>query len=400
MGTLLVGLLVIWCLLPTQQILSDTVQDQDEFTERLLIEAAIPGLAVARLKAGEVVYLNGYGVANVESGVRVTQDTLFNIASISKPIMGTVLLQLVDQGLLDLDRDINGYLPFRIDNPLVTGEVITTRHLATHSSGIADYYDTASYYANSDPDITLEEHLRSLLTPEGSKYDKGRFFLPHSPGTKRSYSNLAAGVAGLLVESVTGTSLADYSDKTLFRQLNLNNTNWRLQGLRLAAIATPYEVRQCVPFTGLCADTESPKANFIISKLFSPPFENKTYVPYPHFGNPQYPDGGIRTSIADLSTLLSGILKNTAADGTPLLSESSYRELFKLQLPTNISERQRFFWRDRDGLTGHTGSDLGVYTSAYFDLETGDGYIVLMNRGVDSMASTAMERIAERLRSR
>lgn len=392
-----VVLLLVWLFLPTQRVNSNQAQNLDEFMKRILTEAAIPGLAVARLEDGEVKFLGSYGFADVDAGRRVTNETLFNIASISKPILGVVLLQLVDRGLLDLDRDINDYLPFRVDNPHIDGEVITVRHLATHSSGIDDYYDVRSYSVNRDPDVSLEQHIRSLLTKEGSLYEKGRRYLPYLPGTQRKYSNLSAGVAGLLVEAVTGTSLSEYSDKTLFHRLNLNNTSWRIKGLRLETIAIPYEVKQCVPFTGFCADTESPKTNLLISKLFSPPFGDKTYLAYPHFGNPQYPDGGIRTSIEDLSAMMSGILTNVDAVGKQLLTERSYGELFSLQLPAVISDSQRFFWRDRNGQTGHTGSDLGVYTSTYFSLETRNGYIVLMNRGVDTVAEEAMQRIVMRL---
>lgn len=390
---------MVWLILPTQMVTSDEAQTEDEFMRRILVEAAIPGMAIARIEGGQVTLLRGYGFADVEAGTQVTEETLFNIASISKPIMGLVLLQLVDRGLLDLDRDINDYLPFRIDNPHLEGEVITVRHLATHSAGIDDYYDVDSYAINRDPDVTLEQHVRSLLTAEGDRYEEGRYFLPYLPGTQRQYSNLSAGVAGLLVEATTGISLADYSRQTLFKVLNLEHTRWRLKGLRLESIAVPYEVVQCVPFTSLCADTESPKANFLISKLFSPPIEHKTYRPYPHFGNPQYPDGGIRTSIRELATLLTGILRNEDANGEALLTEQSYGELFSLQLPATVSEKQRFFWRDRNGLTGHMGSDLGVFASAYFDLETRDGFIVLMNRGVDAIAAGAMQQIATRLQT-
>ncbi|WP_444945076.1 serine hydrolase domain-containing protein [Microbulbifer sp. ZKSA006] len=333
----------------------------------------------------------------MEAGKPVTQDTLFNIASISKPIMGATLLQLVDDGKLALDEDINSYLPFKVDNPHMEGEKITLRHLASHSAAIKDYYDYATYAENRDPSISLEQHLRSLLVKGGSRYGSGDYYLASNPGEHREYSNLSAGLAGLLVESVTGQSLANYSRDTLFHRLDMETASWRLNGLDLSSIAVPYKVEQCVPFVGLCADSESEKMNYLIRKFINPPFEYKQFHAHAHSGNPQYPDGGVRISIADLSDFLLGLLHNRDKSGAQILSEVMYQEMFRLQLPVSISDSQRFFWRGRDGLVGHMGTDLGVFVAMYFEPESKDGFIILMNRDMDSQSAVAMQRIAERL---
>lgn len=394
---------VFWWLLPTQQPVSQNFNTLEDYIPALMSEAAIPGLALARIKNGQTVLLQTYGKANIETGTAVTKDTLFNLASISKPIMGLVLLQLVDQGKLDLDQDINHYLPFKVDNPHTQDEKITLRHLASHSSGIADYYDIQSYSENRDSATSLEQHLKSLLLPDGSQYQQGAHFLAQQPATKRQYSNLAAGLAGYLVEATTGMSLAHYSKQQLFPALAMAQSSWLLHDLKLSDIAVPYEVEQCVPYlpqiTGLsCTDTESPEFNELISRYINPPAAYKNFKPYPHFGNPQYPDGGVRSSILELSQLLVGVLNNQDRHGQPLLSEAMYQEMFKLQLAPAISDNQRFFWRDNSmGLTGHMGSDLGVFTALYFDPASKDGFIILMNRGMDAKAVAAMQQIAKRL---
>ncbi|WP_164852441.1 serine hydrolase domain-containing protein [Rheinheimera riviphila] len=401
--TLVVAVGVCWWLLPTQQPLSQNLTELDQFIPALMTEAAIPGLAIARIKNGQTVLLQTYGKANVETDMPVTKDTLFNLASISKPMMGLVLLQLVEQGKLDLDQDINHYLPFKIDNPHTENEKITLRHLASHSSGIADYYDIRSYAENRDSPISLEQHLKSLLLPDGSNYQQGAHFLAHQPATQRQYSNLAAGLAGYLVEASTGLSLAQYSKQQLFPSLSMTQSSWLLHDLPLNNIAVPYEVEQCVPYlpqiAGLsCADTESPVFNELISRYINPPAADKNFKAYPHFGNPQYPDGGMRSSILELSQFLVGVLNNQDRNGQPLLSEAMYQEMFKLQLDPAISDNQRFFWRDNSmGLTGHMGSDLGVFTAMYFDPTSKDGFIILMNRGMDTKAVAAMQQIAARL---
>lgn len=80
-----------------------------------------------------------------------------------------------------------------------------------------------------------------------------------------------------------------------------------------------------------------------------------------------------------------------------ILSEDMYQEMFRLQLPESISNSQRFFWRDRHGLIGHMGADLGVFAAMYFDPESKDGFIILMNRDVDAKSANAMKEIANRL---
>lgn len=73
-------------------------------------------------------------------------------------------------------------------------------------------------------------------------------------------------IAGYIVEATTGLSLAEYSKTRLFKSLGMNNTSWLLNDLDLNTIAVPYEVEQCIPYLPLCADTESPKLNYLISE--------------------------------------------------------------------------------------------------------------------------------------
>lgn len=392
------SVVLLWFVLPKQQPNSDQFTELELYIPALMEEAAIPGLAIAKVKDGKTIFLQTYGKANIETAAPVTKDTLFNLASISKPIMGLVLLQLVEQGKLDLDQDINFYLPFRVDNPHTQDEKITLRHLASHSSGIADYYDINSYAENIDAQITLQQHISSLLLPAGSHYQQGAHYLTQKPGERRQYSNLAAGLAGYLVEATTGKSLAQYSKETLFPSLNMATTSWLLHDVPLENIAVPYEVTQCVPYLFLCADTESPEMNDLIGRYINPPAGYKSFKAYPHFGNPQYPDGGVRSSITELSQFLVAVLNNKDSSGQPLLSHALYEEMFKLQLPESVSANQRFFWRDNEmNLTGHMGSDLGVFTAMYFDRHSKDGFIILMNRGMDQQAATAMKKIAMKL---
>lgn len=338
------------------------------FVETVMQEKFIPGMAIAKIKNGHIELAQGYGFANIENKTPVTKNTLFNIASISKPIMGVVILQLIDQGKITLDQDINDYLPFKIDNPNLVGEVITLRHLASHTSSLDDFYDVETHALNKDAETSLGDHLKSLLLSSGTRYENGAYYLNTIPGKARKYSNLGAGVAGYLVEVVTGKTLAEYS-KVLFTSLGMAETSWLLHDLDLAKVAIPYEVKQ------------------------------KKLVAHPHYGNPQYPDGGIRTNISELSKFLVAMVENLDQSGNKVLSDKQRKEMLSLQLSPEISTSQRFFWRDNStGMIGHMGSDIGVFTAFYFDPIRKDGFIILMNRGQDEQTTQAMIEIANRLR--
>jgi CubicO group peptidase (beta-lactamase class C family) len=388
-----------WSIAPRQPMISDAAKSFDGFATALIDEQAIPGLAIAVVRNQKIVHMRGYGFADLRSRTAMTPDTPMNIASISKPILGIVLLQLRDKGRLDLDTDINTLLPFRVENPHSGSRPITIRQLATHTSGIADYYDTADYQHGADSPRALNDYLRSLLSPEGARYEEGAHYLEAKPGTVREYSNLGAGVAGAVAERAGGAPLAALAKDNIFAPLGMANSSWLLADYPAGKLATRYEVYQCLPYTSLCASIGEPKRNYLIGKIFRPASADRRIKPYPQFGNPNYPDGGVNASARDLTLLAQSLLAQGTTNGGRLLSPASFEEMLKLQLPTSVDDRQRFFWRDRDGMTGHAGSDDGVYTSFYFDRKQGDAIIVLMNRTPDLETENAMARLFERVKT-
>ncbi len=388
----IVAVLATWLVIPKQKAISEHHNDIDEFILDVMEEAAIPGMGIAVIRNGNTELIRAYGFADIEKKKPATIDTPFNIASISKPIMGIAILQLAERGHLNLDDDINTYLPFKIDHPSASSAHISIRQLATHTSGIADFYDPKTYSHNADSNISLKEHVEKLLVASGSDY-----YLPNPPGTTREYSNLGAAVAGLIVESTSGQSLSEYSRENIFLPLGMADTGWLLADFEgLGGLAVPYEVEQCIPYISICANWKSPIKNGIISELFNPPIDYKTFQRHPHYGNPQYPDGGIRTSINDLNTLILALLDSD--DGDTVFSDSLKGEMLAKQLTDDIDERQRFFWRDNlQGRIGHKGADIGVFSSLYFDPVKKDAVIIVMNRGVDMASDRAMDKLSRRL---
>jgi len=368
----------------------------EDFIIAVMEEASIPGLAISVIKNNNVVLLDGFGLANVEKNEPVKISTPFNLASISKPILGISLLRLQDKGHINIDNDVNEYLPFVLDNPNLENEKITLRHLASHSSGLYDAYDYESFGHNEEPKINLRDYVEQRLSVKGSAYDQGYFYDNAQPGTSFRYNNLGASLAGLALETTAETSLHAFSNKEIFEPLGMKNTAWRLNQLVMKDIAVPYELETCIPYISICADETSLLLAYALGKVFDPPSKYKTLTAFPHYGFPDYPAGGIRSSIEDLTLLIKAVLNN-GNEQIKLLSDTSYQQMFQLALPEDIAQGKRFFWQESNGMIGHGGSNPGVFTYAFFDVETKDAIIILMNRSPDALTAWALDSIIERV---
>jgi dipeptidyl aminopeptidase/acylaminoacyl peptidase/CubicO group peptidase (beta-lactamase class C family) len=157
----------------------------DELAERFHVPGAVLGIA----RGDETVSL-AYGVANVDTGVEVTTDTLFRIASITKVFTATAVMRLVDDGRLDLDKPVVSYLPeLKLADPEVTAQV-TMRHLLSHTSGI----DGDFFHDTGRGDEALARYVAALADlPQN-----------HPVGATFSYCNAGYSVAGRVIEVLTG----------------------------------------------------------------------------------------------------------------------------------------------------------------------------------------------------
>src|SRR5262245_51256583 len=186
----------------------------DGFMPMSLKVGDIAGAVVVVVKDGAILVQKGYGYADVEKRTPVDPErTLFRPGSVSKLFTWTAVMQLVEQGKLDLDADINQYLDFKI--PEHDGKPITLRNIMTHTSG-------------------FEEQLKGLIAreqdgaPELGAYLKEwtpeRIF---APGETPAYSNWATALAGYMVERVSGMSFDDYLDKNIFQPLEMTHSTFR-----------------------------------------------------------------------------------------------------------------------------------------------------------------------------
>ncbi|HEY91571.1 MAG TPA: beta-lactamase family protein [Dehalococcoidia bacterium] len=187
----------------------------DDFMQDQLEEYHIPGAALAIVKDDDVLLAGGYGYADLESQQPVSADeTLFRVGSVSKLFTWTAVMQLVERGQLDVNADVNTYLPdFRIPDTFT--EPVTLSHLLTHTAGFAaKYVDTEARNARD---------LRSLHEVVIKDMpDRAR-----SPGELTAYSNYGAALAGYIVERTSGIPFNEFIEENIFRPLGITRSTFR-----------------------------------------------------------------------------------------------------------------------------------------------------------------------------
>ncbi len=173
----------------------------------------IAGAVVMVVKDGAVLYGKGYGFADVEKRTPVSTDTLFRPGSVSKLFTWTAVMQLVEQGKIDLDADVNQYIDFKI--PDAFGKPITLRDVMTHTPG---FEETAK-----DLFVADAAHLQPLGTYL-VKHLPQRIF---APGTTGAYSNYATALAGYIVERVSGKPFADYIEQFVTGPIGMAHSTFK-----------------------------------------------------------------------------------------------------------------------------------------------------------------------------
>lgn len=335
--------------------------DIDSIITTEMNRTGIVGLSAAVIVDKKVAWKKGYGFSDRENRIPFTTSTLMNIASVSKTITGACIMKAVEQGKVSLDEDINTYLPFKIINPYHPDSKITLRNLATHTSGLADRYPlyTDSLYTyGKDAELPLSDFLKNYFVP-GGKYYSRENFIDHEPGTYREYSNIGAGLAGYIVELRTGMKLNQYSRKYIFKPLGMARTGWFLSEVDLKSH----------------------------TRLYSK--DSSTIKQIPLYGCVTYPDGGVRTSVDDLSRFFILLLQNGSYKGKQLFREKDIREMLRFQFtgdhkPDNVNPdklNSGIFWATKMGgkRIGHNGSDPGVRTFMLSDLNQEIAVILFAN---------------------
>ncbi|HZC01558.1 MAG TPA: serine hydrolase domain-containing protein, partial [Gammaproteobacteria bacterium] len=180
----------------------------DELLGKEMEENHIPGAAVSVVKDGKLFFAKGYGSADIENKIPVDpEQTIFHVGSVGKLFTWTAVMQLVEEGKLDLDEDVNTYLDFRI--PDTYPQPITLRHLMTHTSGFEDRL-LDSVVSDTSEVIPAREWLVTYMPARVCP-----------PGDCAGYSNYNAMLAGYIVARVSGEPYHQYIQEHIFDPLDM-----------------------------------------------------------------------------------------------------------------------------------------------------------------------------------
>lgn len=317
----------------------------EPFIAKVMSKEQIPGLAIGVVESGRPVYVRGFGIMDAKTPDRpVTADTLFHMASITKPFVATSVMQLVEQGKVQLDAPVTRSLPyFEIKDP--RGRSITVRQMLTHSSGMPDVDDYLWNKPEFD-DGALERYVRSLRDKE----------LRWDPGTKFAYSNMAFEVLGDLVAKASGTSFENYVHANILKPVGMTSSTLLLKEADPARLATGHTRTKDGPLTAVA------------------------HYPYNRIHTPS---SNLHSSAADMVRWMLVNMNRGELDGHRILKGSTYDVLWKpaVEVPKDQHVGISWFLMDHKGqqVVMHGGSDDGFLTMLIFMPARKTGVVVMVN---------------------
>jgi CubicO group peptidase (beta-lactamase class C family) len=305
------------------------------------------------------------GGFETEQGTPYSADTDQGIASVSKTTVATALLQLYEQGKFQLDDPINNYLPFQVTIPSCPGTPITFRELLTHTSGIQDNYTVMdNLTVQGDSPVPLDSLVRGYFVPGGAYYSKTGNFYKTCPNTQYQYSNFGATLLGYLVQVLSGQDFNEYVTQHIFTPLGMTNTSYFYSGINRATLAMPYSV------------------------------ENGDA--YGLYGEADYPDGMMKTSVNQLAQFLTMYANGGSYNGQQILQPSTVALMLSQQTTLDKTDvAQGLIWYEtadfasRD-LWGHGGDDFGINTNMFFSPTSTEGVILFGNGEWDNTVNEAI----------
>lgn len=310
----------------------------------------LPGIAVGVIHDQKLVWSRGFGHADLASREPVTPQTRFRMASHTKLFTAVAIMQLRDAGKLRLDDPVSKHLPwFRIKPANEDDPPITIEHLLTHSSGLPR--EAASEYWTTFAFPTVQE-VRGMVTSQTAAY---------APEIRWKYSNLAFALAGMIVETLSGESWADYVKNHILDPLEMTGSSIDKQ---VPGLATGYGRRM--------PDGSRKKMEFMNTRGIAPA-------------------AGLTSNVEDMAKFVSLQFRKGAAGGSQILASSTLREMHRVRVMENnwTSGNGIGFAvsRDKDRVRiGHGGSLAGYKTHTYMRVADKIGVVVLTN-GDDSRPS-------------
>jgi D-alanyl-D-alanine carboxypeptidase len=327
--------------------LKDAFRRIDLFVRQDIQASGVPALVVGITNRERLLHVSAHGYANLERKIPIRPDSRFEIGSISKAFASVVLLQLQEQGRLDIDNPVTDYLPWlKIKTRF---KPITLRHLMSHTAGII-----------KGTDESLSAYTEALdLEKIGASTPPGRYY---------HYSNTGYKILGLVLEELLGKSNGEIIKERVTEPLGMKDTEtviWNDMQEKLPIGYRPYHDDRPHPRNGKLAP--------------SPWFESEPA------------DGSIVSTASDMAKYVRMILNKGKGPESRIISQKSFEMLIQKIVDSSEGDSKEYYGLGLgistvNGHTyvGHTGSMLGFISEIRADMDDGLGVVTLNNSHVDS----------------
>jgi CubicO group peptidase (beta-lactamase class C family) len=310
-----------------QEIFDEKSKDKriDEYVKSIMDEFQIPGLALAVVKDNKIFKVKAYGVKNLDTKVPLTAESIFHMASVSKPFSATAIMQLVEEGKINLNDPLIKYLPyFKLDDPRY--QEITIKQMLTHTSGIPDENDYEWDKPQYDA-MAAERYVRSLANEK----------MIAAPGEKYKYSNMAFDILADVIAKVSGMTFEDYIKEKILDPLNMKDSDFLRERIR-PELRTSGHIFNLKPR---------------VSEVY--PYNRR-----------HAPSSCLNASVQEMCNWAIANMKKGAFKGKRILEESSYKYLFAPQVEITQNRSIGLSWyidqHRKNKTISHGGRDVG-YTS-------------------------------------
>jgi CubicO group peptidase (beta-lactamase class C family) len=311
----------------------------DAYVTEQMNDLGIPGMALGIVQDGQIAHVQGFGVAD-SSGRAVTPQTPFYLGSVTKSFTALAVMQLVEQGKIDLDAPVQTYLPwFELADKEASAK-ITVRNLLNHTTGISEKNGNRVWTSQQG----LEEYVRGLNTIQ----------LAQPVGTAYQYCNINYSIAGLIVEQVSGQSYADYVTQHIFELLDMRHS---------------FTARAPAQADGLAVGHYY---------LFGQVFVNEGVAPPANL-----PAGHLIASVEDLTHYVIAQLNDGRYGDRAILSAQGIAELHMPAISTGGDQHYAMGWNvitvDGIRLVFHPGDAGRNHAIVILMPERGSGFVLLAN---------------------
>jgi CubicO group peptidase (beta-lactamase class C family) len=290
--------------------LSELAEKLERLIPDAMMQDHVPGLSLAVVKDGKVVYARGFGARNLKASLRATPDTLYGVGSCSKSFTALAVMQLQEQEKLSVNDPVNKYVPeFKIGKE---ESPVTVHHLLSHSSGIPNLgsagVEINRFLGADEKWVPLTSYDDVMAFVNGAKDE-----VAAEPGKRYFYLNEGYTLLGLIIEKVSNMHYEDCIKERILKPLRMSRSGFPSEKLEKDAdVATPYLVQR--------------KEDTFVA--------TPSVFPLDRFA---YPAGGLVSSVMELANYLIAYMNDGVFEGTKVLGSALLKEMYKPHIDTGQS---------------------------------------------------------------